>query len=256
MSTQLPPSRDTITIDEEFRAHCPPLTKTERQMLRQDIELTGLLSPLIVWNHEGKRILVDGHNRYEILQELERLDELQTTELVFDTRENALNWIINNQLGRRNLSPDAAALLRGKLYIAERIPAKERLFQAGGNGNPVGANQHSRMMGQSEPPASRDTASRIAAKTGVSRETIKRDAKFAKAAAQLGVTNDVLAGMEKRTRKEIIEAVSPPPLAPTRERPLEDILSKRWVPFIKDIPFTKHRDVYQWITRTLNQPRW
>ena len=133
----LPGSCDTITIDEEFRAHCPPLTETERQMLRQDIERTGLLSPLIVWNHEGKTILVDGHNRYEILQELGRLDEIQTTELVFDTRENALDWIINNQLGRRNLPPDAAALLRGKLYIAERIPAKERLFQAGGNGNPV-----------------------------------------------------------------------------------------------------------------------
>ena len=57
---------------------------------------------------------MDGHNRYEILQELERLDEIQTTELVFGTRENALNWIINNQLGRRNLSPDAAALLRGE----------------------------------------------------------------------------------------------------------------------------------------------
>ena len=57
----LPGSCDTITIDEEFRAHCPPLTETERQMLRQDIERTGLLSPLIVWNHEGKTILVDGH---------------------------------------------------------------------------------------------------------------------------------------------------------------------------------------------------
>jgi hypothetical protein len=187
------------------------------------------------------------------LRELERLDELQTTELVFGTRENALNWIISNQLGRRNLSPDAAALLRGKLYIAERIPAKElRHFQAGGNGNPVGANKHSRMMGQSEPPASRDTATKIAAKTGVSRETIKRDAKFAEAAAQLGVTNDVLAGTERRTRKEIIEAVSPSLLAPTRERPLEDILSQRWESFIKDIPFTKHREVHQWITRKLN----
>jgi len=52
------------------------------------------------WTH-----LVDSHNRYEIFQDLERLDELRTTELVFGTRENALNWIINNQLGRRNLSP-------------------------------------------------------------------------------------------------------------------------------------------------------
>jgi len=57
----LPGSCDTITIDEEFRAHCPPLTETERQILRQDIERSGLLSPLIVWNHEGRTILVDGH---------------------------------------------------------------------------------------------------------------------------------------------------------------------------------------------------
>jgi hypothetical protein len=56
----LPASCDSITIDEEFRAHCPPLTDSERQMLRQDIERSGLLSPLIIWNHEGKVILVDG----------------------------------------------------------------------------------------------------------------------------------------------------------------------------------------------------
>ena len=250
----LPASCASISIDEEFRAHCPALTDGERQMLRQDIERSGLLSPLIVWNHEGKTILVDGHNRYEILRELERLDEIQTTELVFGTRENALNWIINNQLGRRNLSPNAAALLRGKLYIAERIPVKERLFQAGVSANPTGKAKE--QVGQSEPPASHDTASKIAAKTGVSRETIKRDARFAEAAAQLGVTNDVLAGTERRTRKEIIEAVSPSLPAPTRERPLEDILSQRWESFIKDIPFTKHREVHQWITRKLNQPRW
>ena len=105
-------------------------------------------------------------------------------------------------------------------------------------------------------PASCDTASRIAAKTGVSRETIKRDAKFAEAVEKLGITKDVMAGTEKRTRKEIILAAYPKSPSPIRERPLEDILSQRWEPFIKDIPFTKHRDVYQWITRTLNQPRW
>jgi len=244
MST-LPASRDTITIDEEFRAHCPPLPDSERQMLRQDIERSGLLSPLIVWNHEGKTILVDGHNRYEILQELEKLDELQTTKLVFGTRENALNWILNNQLGRRNLSPDAAALLRGKLYNSRKLAIP----------NQTGANQYSEVKAQSEQQPT--TAESISAETGVSRETVKRDAKFAEAVEQLGITNDVLAGTERRTRKEIIEAVSPPlPPAPMRERPLEDILSKRWDPFIKDIPLTKHREVHQWVTRKLNQPRW
>jgi len=57
----LPASFDTITIDEEFRAHCPPLTEIERQMLRQDIERFRRPYPLIVWNHEGKASLVDCH---------------------------------------------------------------------------------------------------------------------------------------------------------------------------------------------------
>ena len=245
-------SSDTITIDEEFRAHCPPLTETERQMLRQDIERTGLLSPLIVWNHEGKTILVDGHNRYEILQELGRLDEIQTTELVFDTRENALDWIINNQLGRRNLPPDAAALLRGKLYTAERIPAKERLFKPGVSANPGGVPKTEDCHSGSP----ETIADAIAKKTGVSARTIARDAKFAEAVEKLGITKEVMAGTEKRTRKEIIEAAFPPLPTLKRERPLEDILAQRWEPFIKDIPFNRHRDVYQWITRTLNQPRW
>jgi ParB-like chromosome segregation protein Spo0J len=248
----LPASCDTITIDEEFRAHCPPLTETERQMLRQDIERTGLLSPLIVWNHEGKTILVDGHNRYEILQELGRLDEIQTTELVFDTRENALDWIINNQLGRRNLPPDAAALLRGKLYTAERIPAKERLFKPGVSANPGGVPKTEDCHSGSP----ETIADAIAKKTGVSARTIARDAKFAEAVEKLGITKEVMAGTEKRTRKEIIEAAFPPLPTLKRERPLEDILAQRWEPFIKDIPFNRHRDVYQWITRTLNQPRW
>jgi ParB-like chromosome segregation protein Spo0J len=248
----LPGSSDTITIDEEFRAHCPPLTETERQMLRQDIERTGLLSPLIVWNHEGKTILVDGHNRYEILQELGRLDEIQTTELVFDTRENALDWIINNQLGRRNLPPDAAALLRGKLYTAERIPAKERLFKPGVSANPGGVPKTEDCHSGSP----ETIADAIAKKTGVSARTIARDAKFAEAVEKLGITKEVMAGTEKRTRKEIIEAAFPPLPTLKRERPLEDILAQRWEPFIKDIPFNRHRDVYQWITRTLNQPRW
>jgi len=249
----LPDSCDTITIDEEFRAHCPPLKEIERQMLRQDIERSGLLSPLIVWNHDGKTFLVDGHNRYEILQELGRSAEIQTTELVFDTRENALNWIINNQLGRRNLSPDAAALLRGKLYTAQRIPVKDRL-EALKTLNPSGRAKDP--TGNSYQLASKDPASGIAENTGVSARTVRNDAKFAEAVEKLGITKDVLAGTEKRTRKEIIEAAFPPLPTLKRERPLEDILAQRWEPFIKDIPFNRHRDVYQWITRKLNQPRW
>ena len=148
------------------------------------------------------------------------------------------------QLGQRTLSPDAAALMRGKLYNSRKLAVP----------NQTGANQHSEVKAQNGQRPT--TAESISAETGVSRETVKRDAKFAEAVEKLGITQDVMAETEKRTRKEIIQAAFPKSPSPIRERPLEDILSQRWEPFIKDIPFTKHRDAYHWITRKLNQPRW
>jgi len=151
---------------------------------------------------------------------------------------------IDGEFRAQTLSPDAAALLRGKLYNSRKLAVP----------NQAGANQYSEVKAQNGQRPT--TAESISAEAGVSRETVKRDAKFAEAVEKLGITKDVLAGTEKRTRKEIIQAAFPKSPSPIRERPLEDILSQRWEPFIKDIPFTKHRDVYHWITRKLNQPRW
>ena len=151
---------------------------------------------------------------------------------------------IRAQLGRRSLSPDAAALLRGKLYNSRKLAVP----------NQTGANQYAEVKAQNGQRPT--TAESISAETGVSRETVKRDAKFAAAVEKLGITKEVMAGTEKRSRKEIIQAAFPKSPSPIRERPLEDILTQRWEPFIKDIPFTKHREVYHWITRKLNQPRW
>ncbi len=133
------------------------------------------------------------------------------------------------QLARRNLSPDAAALLREKLYNSRKPAVTSQ----------TGANQYSEVKAQNEQRPT--TAESISAEAGVSRETVKRDAKFAQAGEKLGITKDVLAGTEKRTHKEIIQAAFPKSPSPIRERPLEDILSQRWEPFIKDIPFTKHK---------------
>ena len=54
-----------LKIDPEFQNQIPPLTDDEYKQLEENILKEGkLLSPLIVWNN----ILVDGHNRYAILQ--------------------------------------------------------------------------------------------------------------------------------------------------------------------------------------------
>ena len=82
---------------------------------------------------------------------------------------------IRAQLGQRTLSPDAAALLRGKLYNSRKLAVP----------NQAGANQYTEVKAQNEQRPT--TAESISAETGVSRETVQRDAKFAEAVEKLGI---------------------------------------------------------------------
>ena len=105
-----------LKIDPEFQSQIPPLTDDEFKQLEENILKEGkLLSPLIVWNN----ILVDGHNRYEIVQEHPEIS-FSTMPLPFESREEVLAWICKNQLGRRNLTPEQKYYLMGKQYEAEK----------------------------------------------------------------------------------------------------------------------------------------
>ncbi len=97
-----------------------------------------LLSPLIVWNNT----LVDGHNRYEIVQEHPEIS-FSTMPLPFESREEVLAWICKNQLGRRNLTPEQKKFLIGKQYSVEHR-------KPGGNGN----NQHTTAAKKTAPEES------------------------------------------------------------------------------------------------------
>ena len=97
-----------------------------------------LLSPLIVWNNT----LVDGHNRYEIVQEHPEIS-FSTMPLPFESREEVLAWICKNQLGRRNLTPEQKKFLIGKQYSVEHR-------KPGGNGN----NQHTAAAKKTAPEES------------------------------------------------------------------------------------------------------
>ena len=113
-----------LKIDPEFQSQIPPLTDDEFKQLEENILKEGkLLSPLIVWNN----ILVDGHNRYAILQKHPEI-YFSTMPLPFENREEVLAWICKNQLGRRNLTPEQKKFLIGKQYSVEHR-------KPGGNGN-------------------------------------------------------------------------------------------------------------------------
>ena len=58
-----------LQIDKEFAEKIPPLTKEEYEQLEANILADGVvINPLIVWNG----VIVDGHNRYRILQHIRK----------------------------------------------------------------------------------------------------------------------------------------------------------------------------------------
>ena len=117
----------TLTIDPEFHRLCPPLSDDEYAQLEANLLAEGCREPLIVWEHEA--ILLDGHNRHAICQA--HGVAFTVSPLSLPSREDAINWIINNQLGRRNLTPEQKSYLRGKRYNEARKAEgrPEKLYQ-------------------------------------------------------------------------------------------------------------------------------
>lgn len=165
-------------IDPEFRRLIPPLSPEEYKQLEDNLVHQGCRDALVVWG--GKDILLDGHNRLEIC--LKHNIPFRRTDMTFKSRAEAANWIDTNQLGRRNLSPAGASLLRGRVY--------ERTKKAHGG---TGANQHTEQSTQNGDSAK--TTEILAEKFGVSKNTIQRDAQFARAVETL---KDVAPDLEQQ----------------------------------------------------------
>jgi hypothetical protein len=149
-----------LTIDKEFAGLCPDLTAEEESQLEASIAADGCRDEIVTWaNH--KDTILDGHHRYKICERLGKT--FKTTALRFDSREECIEWIIRNQLGRRNVTEENKSYLRGKLY-------NEQKKDQGGD-----------RKSKCQSGTLIDTAADIAEETGVSRHTIQRDAEFAEA---------------------------------------------------------------------------
>jgi hypothetical protein len=89
-----------IRIDPEIHALIPPLLKEEREYLRESLRREGCLQSIITW--KDHQILLDGHNRAELCDELGI--GYRVKELEFPNKNAAMAWVITNQFARRNLS--------------------------------------------------------------------------------------------------------------------------------------------------------
>lgn len=115
-----------IRIDPEFQALIPPLTADEFTQLEKNILKDGIRDPLVVWKTpSGNEILVDGHNRKRIADAHPGIT-YEVKYMEFDLRKDAIQWIILNQFGRRNLNEWQRYDLTKKLEEVERKEAKQR----------------------------------------------------------------------------------------------------------------------------------
>ena len=191
-----------LKIDPEFQSQIPPLTDDEFKQLEENIlKESKLISPLIVWGNT----LVDGHNRYAILQKHPEI-YFSTMPLRFENREEAVAWICRNQLGRRNLSPEQKRYLLGKQYEAEKKAAKifrgNQYTLAKKSGGTHDDNHHS----------GKKTCDRIAEENGVSRASVLRASHYTRGidiADNLspGIKQKVFSGEVKFTNEEMSKLV-------------------------------------------------
>jgi len=108
-----------MQILQELESLIPPLSNEEFKQLERNILEEGIREPLITWNG----ILIDGHNRYRIAQEHDM--NYETLEKEFDNINRVKEWMVNNQLGRRNLSNYQRSVLALQLEDVFQEKAKE-----------------------------------------------------------------------------------------------------------------------------------
>jgi hypothetical protein len=167
--------KQSIMIDEELKSLIPPLSTEEKLKLEANIVAEGCREALILWNKDEEYILIDGHNRYEICTRLQI--PFKILEKEFEDKEAVKNWMISNQLGKRNLTELQKSYLRGLQYAAE----KRKL---GG----IGVNQHNKSK-VDKMSTQQKTIEKLAEQHFVSAKTIQRDEKFALGLNRLSENN-------------------------------------------------------------------
>ncbi len=191
-----------MEIDNEFRNYIRPLSNEEYEKLEASILSEGIRDPLVVW----QGILLDGYHRYKIAQEHGL--EYKTVDVELPDRCAAKEWILVNQLGRRNLTEQEASYYRGKLY-------QNRKQLHGGD-----------RKSKAQNVLLKTTAEELGKEYGVSHMTIKRDEQFSKAvdkvADEIGAEarNAILSGQAKVPKESVEQLVDIKQKAPEFIEPI------------------------------------
>ncbi len=182
-----------IIVLESLRQFIPPPTAEEYKQLENNIIKHGCKDPLTVWETTEKTagigeseslvyILIDGHNRHKICTQFGI--DFKIGLLDFEDLDAVKDYMIDFQLGRRNLNPEQISYFRGLRYNREK----------------TGKGKYDREGGEKS-----DIAEKLAAEHSVSPRTIKNDGDFAKGVEKLptNLKSDLLAGKIGLSKEEV-----------------------------------------------------
>jgi N6-adenosine-specific RNA methylase IME4 len=176
---------EDIKINQSFKSMIPSLTSDEYKQLEKNCLIEGIREKIILWNG----FIVDGHNRFEIAKNHSL--KFEVDEKQFDGEFEAIDWMLNNQLGRRNVTQQQKDYLIGKRYENEKQRHGGQLPKKG-------------LDKMSNPSNSHD---RIADEAGISSREVQRNEEYSKGVDKLEeeYKQKVLQGQSKVNKQDVRE---------------------------------------------------
>lgn len=201
-----------LNINQELKELIPKLQQEEYQLLEKNIIEEGCRDSLIVWDNT----IIDGHNRYEICNK--HNIEFTTENMNFENMSQAKNWMIDNQLARRNLTDSQRRYYIGKRYEEENLGH-------GGDRKSSGNNFHLNKTSES-----------LAKENNISERTVRNNANYSKAIDRIReedkeVANKILTEEIKTSNKEVIEFAKE---EPEKQKKIIELIQVGKVTTIKD----------------------
>ena len=188
--------KNSIVILDELRDLIRPLSQEQFNQLEQNLLTHGCQDALILWETTSSElqhddldttvyVLVDGHNRYAICQK--NKIEFKINLKIFESFEKVKEFMIDLQLGRRNITPEEESYLRGLKYNNQKT------------------NRGSVLQVQQSEEKPVNIAEKLAIEQNVSVRTIKNDGKFADGLTKLNkdLQEKVLSGSKDFSKKQI-----------------------------------------------------
>lgn len=165
-----------LKIDPELRDLLPPLTSEEYKQLEKNIVENGFDRNFPIMEWQG--FIVDGHNRYDICKK-HNIEPVIGT-LAYETKEEVMEWMLDIQLGRRNLTPIQKIAITEKYRPIYEKQAKENQSNAGGDRK---SNEYKKSVTPNLGEAIRsnsnnETNTKLSKLAGVGKETYRMGAKI------------------------------------------------------------------------------